>query len=113
MEYTPILNLKTTLLSIHTGNIYSYKACVILSLNVPPNLSANFKLLFRVQSQNLSIFRFFANFNFENFDFQKHYFLENFSLKYLHNSNKGFIFVSVKQKDNRVMKKKFSKNFVD
>jgi hypothetical protein len=46
----------TNTLSIHTGNLYSYKACVILSLNVPPNLSANFKLLFRVQSKNLSNF---------------------------------------------------------
>lgn len=43
----------TNTLSIHTGNIYSYKACVILSLNVPPNLSAIFKRLFKVQSKNL------------------------------------------------------------
>lgn len=88
----------TNTLSIHTGNLYSYKACVILSLNVPPNLSAIFKRLFRVQSQNLSNFQNFANFNLENFDFQKHHFLENFSLKYLCNLNKVLIFVSVKQK---------------
>ena len=55
--------------------------------------------------KNLSNFQNFANFNLENFDFQKHHFQENFSLKYLHNSNIVLIFVSVKTKDNRVMKK--------
>ena len=82
----------TNTLSIHTGNIYGYKACVILSLNVPPNLSANFKRLLKCNLKTYSIFRFFANFNFKNFDFQKLHFLENFSLKYLCTSIKVFIF---------------------
>nr|DAF61430.1 MAG TPA: hypothetical protein [Myoviridae sp. ct3pM2] len=59
----------TNTLSIHTGNLYSYKACVILSLNVPPKLSANFKLLLGCNLKTSPIFRFFANFNLENFDF--------------------------------------------